>query len=90
MGTRDLRPHFDADAVGTAGLAVLLRLPDGTPDLTIAREALAFGMLPAPLSPWYAGSEPCLSGLLLGVATSPAKDLARFCERLADIIRCFS
>jgi GntR family transcriptional regulator/MocR family aminotransferase len=85
-----LRPHFDADNVMATGLAVLLRLPDGTSDLTIAREILAFGMFPAPLSPWYASAETSRSGLLLGVATSPTKELARSCDRLVDIIRRFS
>ena len=41
-----LLPHFDADNVMATGLAVLLRLPDGTSDLTIAREILTFGMFP--------------------------------------------
>jgi GntR family transcriptional regulator/MocR family aminotransferase len=86
----ELRPHFDADNVTATGLAVLLRLPDGTSDLTIAREILAFGMFPAPLSPWYASAETSRSGLLLGVATSPTKELARSCDRLVDIIRRFS
>ena len=85
-----LRPHFDADNVTAAGLAVLLRLPDGTSDLTIARETLAFGMFPAPLSAWYASTETSRSGLLLGVATTPTKELARSCDRLVDIIRRFS
>src|SRR3546814_4660893 len=64
-----LRPHFDAENIMATGLGVLLRLPDGTSDLTIAREILAFGMFPAPLSPWYAFAETSRSGLLLGVAT---------------------
>jgi GntR family transcriptional regulator/MocR family aminotransferase len=85
-----LRPHFDADNVIAAGLAVLLRLPDGTPDLAIAREMLAFGMFPTPLSAWHASAETSRSGLLLGVATSPTKELARSCGRLVDIIRRFS
>ncbi|MEH2511635.1 GntR family transcriptional regulator/MocR family aminotransferase [Nitrobacteraceae bacterium AZCC 1564] len=85
-----LRPHFDADSVMATGLAVLLRLPDGTSDLTIAREILAFGMFPAPLSAWYASAETSRSGLLLGVATSPTKELGRSCDRLVDIIRRFS
>jgi len=87
---RQLRRHFDADTVSVAGLAVLLRLPDGTPDITIAREVAAFGMLPSPLSAWYVSAESSLSGLLLGIATSPTRDLARYCDRLADIIRRFS
>src|SRR5215472_12773220 len=85
-----LRPHFDADNVVATGLAVLLRLPHGTSDLTIARETLAFGMFPAPLSTWYASAETSRPGLLLGVATSPTKELARSCDRLVDIIRRFS
>lgn len=82
-----LRPHFDADNIVATGLAVLLRLPDGTPDLTIARELLPFGMFPAPLSPWYISAENRRSGLLLGVATSPTKELAASCSRMVDIIR---
>ena len=66
------------------------RTPDGTPDLTIAREILAFGMFPTPLSAWYASAETSRSGLLLGVPTSPTKELARSCDRLVDIIRRFS
>jgi GntR family transcriptional regulator/MocR family aminotransferase len=85
-----LRLHFDADNVMATGLAVLLRLPDGTSDLTIAREMLAFGMFPAPLSAWYASAQTSRSGLLLGVATSPTKELAGSCNRMVDIIRRFS
>ena len=55
-----LRRHFDADNVMATGLAVLLRLPDGTPDLTIAREILAFGMFPnsALGLVWLRGDQP--------------------------------
>lgn len=86
----ELRPHFDADYVTATGLAVLLRLPDGAPDLVIARALLAFGMSPGPLSTWYASAETSRSGLLLGVATSPTKELAKSCTRLVDIIRRLS
>jgi GntR family transcriptional regulator/MocR family aminotransferase len=85
----ELGAHFDADDVMATGLAVLLRLPDGTPDFTIAREMLAFGMFPTPLSAWYASTGASRPGLLLGVATSPTKELARSCDRLADVIRRF-
>src|SRR3546814_15876720 len=51
-----LRRHFDADRLMATGLAVLLRLPDGASDLAVAREMLAFGMFPAPLSAWYASA----------------------------------
>ena len=85
-----LRRHFNADQITATGLAVLVRLPDSTPDLAIARELLAFGMFPSPLSAWYASAQINRSGLLLGAATSPTKALARYCDRLADIIQRFS
>ncbi|MFX1765825.1 PLP-dependent aminotransferase family protein [Paraburkholderia sp. A1RI-2L] len=70
-----------------AGLAVLVRLPDGAPDVSIFRESLAFGLGPAPLSPWYMSPASARSGLLLGIATSPERNLARNCDRLLDVIR---
>ncbi|TAI64344.1 PLP-dependent aminotransferase family protein [Bradyrhizobium sp. Leo170] len=84
-----LRPHVEAASIATAGLAVLLRLPDGAPDTSIARETLAFGMAPAPLSTWYARPASGRSGLLLGIATVPTKHLARSCDRLCGIIERF-
>ena len=71
----------------SAGLAVLVRLPDGAPDVSIFREALAFGLGPAPLSPWYMSPASARSGLLLGIATSPERNLVRSCERLREVIR---
>ncbi|RVH00955.1 aminotransferase-like domain-containing protein, partial [Sinorhizobium meliloti] len=81
-------PH--AGEAGVAGLAVLLRLPDGAPDVAVARETLAFGMAPAPLSVWYASPNSARSGLLLGLATAPQRQLARSCDRLLGIIRRFA
>ena len=78
-----------ADQVAMAGLAVLLKLPRGTSDIAIVREASAFGMSPSPLSAWYSTPANAESGLLLGVATSPTKGLAPSCARLFDIIRRF-
>jgi GntR family transcriptional regulator/MocR family aminotransferase len=69
-----------------AGLAVLLRLPDGAPDRAIARETLSFGLAPAPLSLWHASAASARSGLLLGVATAPPKRLAASCDRLFGIV----
>ncbi|TKC85946.1 PLP-dependent aminotransferase family protein [Trinickia terrae] len=74
----------------TAGLAVLVRLPDGASDVSIAREMLAFGLGPAPLSPWYVSPSSARSGLLLGVATSPERYVARSCDRLHEVIRRFA
>jgi len=73
--------------VAIAGLAALLRLPDGAPDLSIAREAASFGLAPTPLSLWYASTASARSGLLLGIATSPQKRIEAACDRLLQIIR---
>jgi len=70
----------------TAGLAVLLRLPDGISDVQIVREAKTFGIAPSPLSMWFATPSWTQSGLLLGVATAPELYLASSCRRLFEII----
>lgn len=74
------------DDITIAGLAAILRLPNGVPDLTITRELLPFGLAPAPLSPWYAAEASVQSGLLLGIATSPQRQLEASCDRLFEII----
>jgi GntR family transcriptional regulator/MocR family aminotransferase len=84
-----LHLHMEAGDVTTAGLAALLRLPDGAPDTSIARESLAFGLAPTPLSVWSARPASARSGLLLGIATAPKKHIARSCERLFGIIERF-
>ncbi len=82
-----LRPR--AKDIVIAGLAVLLRLPDGASDLSIARETLPFGLAPAPLSLWYASTGSARPGLLLGIATSPQKRIEASCDRLIRMIdRC--
>jgi GntR family transcriptional regulator / MocR family aminotransferase len=73
-------------SVTIAGLAAILRLPDGAPDLSIARETASFGLAPTPLSLWYASTASARSGLLLGIATSPQKRIEASCERLLRII----
>jgi GntR family transcriptional regulator/MocR family aminotransferase len=75
----------DAEWVN-AGLAVLLRLPDGAPDVQIVQEAKTIGMAPSPLSAWFATPSWALPGLLLGVATAPEQHLATSCRRLFEII----
>jgi GntR family transcriptional regulator / MocR family aminotransferase len=85
-----LQPQVKApSSITTAGLAVLLRLPDAAPDTSNARETLAFGMAPVPLSTWYARPASGRSGLLLGIATVPNKHLARSCHRLCGVIERF-
>jgi GntR family transcriptional regulator/MocR family aminotransferase len=85
-----LQTSVSADRLAAPGLAVLLKLPRGTPDLAIAREASAFGMSPSPLSAWYVSRDSAESGLLLGVATTPTRNLARTCDRLLEVIGRFS
>ena len=82
-----LRPALGAERVTAPGLSVLLKLPKGTSDTAVVREVLPFGMIPSPLSAWYASSDTAESGLLLGVATAPAKNLARSCEQLIEAIQ---
>jgi GntR family transcriptional regulator / MocR family aminotransferase len=69
-----------------AGLAVLLRLPDGAPDVQIVREAMTVGIAPSPLSAWFANPSWTVPGLLLGVATAPEQHLVKSCHRLFEII----
>jgi GntR family transcriptional regulator/MocR family aminotransferase len=85
-----LQKAAGADQLAAPGLAVLLKLPRGISDVTVAREALTFGMFPAPLSPWYASPDNAEFGLLLGVATAPIRNLARSCDRLFEVIRRFA
>lgn len=68
-----------------AGLALLLRLPDGTDDKAIALEALEFGLAPAPLSIWYADPARTRSGLLLGITNIPEQGLDACCNRLKQL-----
>jgi GntR family transcriptional regulator/MocR family aminotransferase len=81
-----LRPLARPDQLATPGLAVLWKLPSETSDVAVAREVLAFGMAPAPLSAWYSSPDTARSGLLLGVATAPRKNLARYCDRLFEAV----
>jgi GntR family transcriptional regulator/MocR family aminotransferase len=85
-----LQASVGADRVAAPGLAVLLKLPRGTSDMAVAREASAFGMSPSPLSAWYASPDSAESGLLLGVATAPTRNLARSCDQLLEVIRRLS
>jgi len=82
-----LRKFVDEDRLAKPGLAVLLDLPARVSDLAVARETLAFGMAPSPLSAWYSSPISARSGLLLGVATTPDKHLAQTCDRLFGVIR---
>ncbi|MEA1648936.1 PLP-dependent aminotransferase family protein [Nitrospirillum sp. BR 11164] len=73
----------------TAGLSVVVSLPPGTRDTAIANQALAFGMAPVPLSPWYVAEGNHQAGLLLGVTNLNDRTLAADCGRLADLVARF-
>lgn len=73
-----------------AGLAVVVRLPDGADDKAIAREAYTYGLAPAPLSGWYCSASTQRSGLLLGVATAIERQVPNACDRLQHLVRKFS
>ncbi|MFK2892028.1 MocR-like pyridoxine biosynthesis transcription factor PdxR [Dyella flagellata] len=72
--------------IRAAGLAMLLELPKGARDTLIAREGLALGIAPAPLSIWYCTPESECSGLLLGIATAREDQLGESCARLHELI----
>lgn len=69
---------------------MVVRLSDGADDKTIAREAYAYGLAPAPLSIWYCSPATQRSGLLLGVATSIERQLPNACDRLQSLMAKFS
>jgi GntR family transcriptional regulator/MocR family aminotransferase len=73
-----------------AGLAVVVQLPDGADDKAVAREAYAYGMAPAPLSPFFSSAATARRGLLLGVATAIEAQQATACRRLGQLIQRFS
>lgn len=85
-----LQPSLGADQLAAPGLAVLLKLPKGASDVAVAREALTFGMSPSPLSAWYVSPDEAQPGLLLGVSTTPTRNLAQSCDRLLGLIHRFS
>jgi len=81
-----LRSRVGIDRAEATGLAVLLRLPEDVSDVAAARAAYGVGMSPSPLSAWYMSLSDAVSGLLLGVATAPMKNLARSCDRLLEVV----
>lgn len=73
-----------------AGLAVLFWLPEGARDSAIARESLAFGLAPSPLSAWFCPAGAQRPGLLLGVATTTEAQLSAASDRLHQLISTFA
>jgi GntR family transcriptional regulator / MocR family aminotransferase len=76
--------------VQLGGLAALVRLPEGVPDVAVAQEARAWGLAPEPLSTWFDPGGMRQSGLLLGIATTDEARLPAACERLHALIGKFS
>ncbi|MGY2402209.1 MocR-like pyridoxine biosynthesis transcription factor PdxR [Pseudomonas sp. SDO5271_S396] len=74
----------------TAGLAMLVQLPEGALDTLIEREAKPFGLTPSALSHWYESPDTRRSGLLLGVTAAVDDRLPAHCLRLKQLIDQFS
>jgi GntR family transcriptional regulator/MocR family aminotransferase len=70
----------------TAGLAVVILLPESASDVDVASRALQAGLAPTPLSPWY--TRPSRQqGLLLGVTNLDERRLPADCRRLLELVR---
>jgi GntR family transcriptional regulator/MocR family aminotransferase len=70
----------------TAGLAVLLELPESASDVDIASDALKFGLAPSPMSAWC--MQPSRQqGLLLCVTNLSERRLRADCRRLLELAR---
>lgn len=69
-----------------AGLSLLLTLADDADDVYIAKAAKAFGLAPAPLSPWYATQINARKGLLLGVTNLSSPAIEEGYQQLAALV----
>lgn len=69
-----------------AGLAVLVRLPEGADDIGIVRQAIGFDMMPRALSRWHA-TKAARPGLLLSVTNATGPGLGKACAKLCELIR---
>ncbi len=82
-----LHPHFPD--LQRAGLAVIVRLPAGSPDQVISQQAVEWGMAPSPLSIWYQQADQRCAGLLLGAAHLPREGYACSAERLKALVDAY-
>ena len=69
----------------TAGMHVVLRLPDGYPAARLVKAAAARGVRVYPLDRYYAGP-PAMSGLILGYGTATQPQLRRAAAELAALL----
>jgi GntR family transcriptional regulator/MocR family aminotransferase len=69
----------------TAGVTVVVALPQSVSDVDIAVRARRSGLAPTPLSPWYM-SAPGQQGLLLGVTNLNERTLPADCYRLLQLV----
>jgi len=80
------KPQSSIKVQATAGLAVVISLPELASDVDIASRALQVGLAPAPLSPWYVQSRR-QQGLPLGVTNLNERRLMTDCRRLLNLVR---
>lgn len=69
-----------------SGLALLLKLPQGSDDCAIVRQAATHNLAPTPLSTWYAQPHKAQPGLLLAVTNIPDNGLEECCRQLRELI----
>ncbi|WP_019833586.1 MocR-like pyridoxine biosynthesis transcription factor PdxR [Sphingomonas sp. PR090111-T3T-6A] len=83
-----LRAHLGCDfgVEAMSGLAILMRLPDGTDDVALARRVLELGIAPFPLTPWYIDERRAAPGFLLGVTNIRKGNLEKACEALRSLV----
>ncbi|MBU3078103.1 PLP-dependent aminotransferase family protein [Sphingomonas quercus] len=79
------RLGLGGDETMMAGLAVLVRLAPDVDDVRLAAAAVARGLAPAPLSPWYV-EQAGVRGLLLGVTNPAPRDLERAVRALLGLL----
>ena len=70
----------------TAGINLVVSLPEIDSDVEVASQALRFGLAPGPLSRWYM-EQPPRSGLLLNITNVNERRLQDDCRRLIELTR---
>jgi transcriptional regulator, GntR family len=69
------------------GLAVVMRLPNGSSDIEVCRMASELGIRPSPLSEWFVPGTNAESGLLLGLSTVSEEQIPAACKELHRLIQ---